>query len=531
MKIYKHIFQYSILFIVLYFCVTVVYAQTKELKNYYTSSSGVYQKIHLEPYANGALPTTCVAGTMAVERPAVTPGDLVLKICDAANVWQNVITSERFWKQQNDVVQLQEPSRIVAFGYAYVDDRVKLQINGKVATTQNAENGHGGLNYVVGNKAGLWDTNIAEVIGIRGYTVSDGIDYDSRNSSTHGGLQLGQDGPIIYGISDGGQTGRIGIGNTEPAVLLHLGDADARYMSTLMKDPLTAAAYNKGLLIGKAGYGLYLGTRSKTNGHDAIVMWGNGQSKKLHFAKPKDISHVGWRMDDSMTLTADGKVGIGFSAPENPKSALDVNGDISVNAVLSPATVFLNTGYGLGAPSTGMFGIAKTDGFPTSIRNSKLLYKINNSDILSIVSTGNLFDSSAPNIGIGTIVPQSTIDVSGGVKVGKTGGYNPDTGVACNEDTKGAIRYYDFDPIKEIQICNGVSWDALPAMAWSKGMPCGFWTDDPLAGKAVVSCKDKANIKNDGCPTDKGFLRAGGTYPSGKEFYMCICNDTSLCNL
>lgn len=116
-------------------------------------------------------------------------------------------------------------------------------------------------------------------------------------------------------------SGRIGIGNSNPLVSLHIGENRT--------DTLYRTWMEKGLFVGDSSDGLYLGTKfSSSNRSDAVLAWGDDSNDKFRimYLAPGNAPEK-----EIMTMLPSGYVGINKT---NPSSALDVEGNIKASRAL-----------------------------------------------------------------------------------------------------------------------------------------------------------------------------------------------------
>jgi len=112
-------------------------------------------------------------------------------------------------------------------------------------------------------------------------------------------------------------------------------------------------------------------------------------------------------------------------------------------------------------------GIDDSDEAKFKISNSNIL---GTNDFLMIDDSGNVIINDSGNVGIGTTMPQTKLDVAGAIKIG--------TQTTCDADSAGAIRY--DSTAKKFYGCTGTSWLSIEQQS------CGYAVTFNYKGSTVT---------------------------------------------
>lgn len=212
------------------------------------------------------------------------------------------------------------------------------------------------------------------------------------------------------------ESGKIGIGTTSPAALLHLNDAggasinDPTYSGSLnyqmvLGSNVTSADGVNAILLGSGSYGNNPIIRFKTSSGDkGYIGWTGGAA--YYFVGTHNTKDLRLRTDsaDRLTVKGDGTVGIGTTSPQ---SRLDVAGGarVGADAVCSAAKA------GMLAWNSNKLQVCTDAGTFTDIASSS------GGSSQWVDGTGGAIYYNGGNVGIGTASPGSTLQVAGELRV------------------------------------------------------------------------------------------------------------------
>lgn len=237
-------------------------------------------------------------------------------------------------------------------------------------------------------------------------------------------------------------TGNLGVGITKPAAKLHISGAQDHvslrvgYGDTSGNDFTVDVAGGQGLVNLVAGAKItpdgggytFLGTRgaSKITLHDGRIRFHTSDATS-GTAGADAVGLAG----EKMTLTNDGKLGIGTSAPgaklhvSGGQIQLDGNQKISFSDTdtSNNLKIQLWSGYGLGINGNTLFYAANGQHSwrDNNGTNERMLLTTGADGGLTVKGTGN--SSFAGNVGIGTTTPRTQLDTRTGVLSGAANDY------------------------------------------------------------------------------------------------------------
>jgi len=187
--------------------------------------------------------------------------------------------------------------------------------------------------------------------------------------------------------------GNVGIGTTAPSQKLHIADIDDVNIYLESTDASVSVGQSYGGLIWKSNDGSGIGARD--TGRIQLISSGAVAESDMIFS----TTDYNVAMSEKMRITADGKVGIGTTAPE---AKLDVESEI----LISGTDPILRMERGDGFNSDILKVESSTDNLiigDTSLDD--IIFEADNGEAMRI--------SSNLNVGIGTSIPSRLLDVDG----------------------------------------------------------------------------------------------------------------------
>ncbi|MBF0484828.1 MAG: hypothetical protein HQL25_09010 [Candidatus Omnitrophica bacterium] len=399
---------FGLLICVIFFNPGFSFSQETKTNALFPIPLATYQKVRL--YPQNTLPATCLDGDLIMLNE--TSG-YNLYLCSQA-VWISIESGGNIWVENEikdvhgttiqKVVSLKDPTWEVGIGTTKIIAG-KMTVDGIIRTTRDV-----GGQYYVGNEAGIYDicseSEYKGIIGLRGIRISE----------HKAGFQFGENGPLMFDFEDQG----FSIGNTNPKMMFHIGDEDIGNLASSAN-----WSYNSGILLGNGGDGFFFGFQKPSGStYDATFLWGDESVNSLKFVG----SHTN-TLNEVMTLTSAGNVGIGTSEPQ---VKLDVNGGVRVL-------------------SEYKFNNIKDMGMSFDA-GSNQLFLHNNDFSLSKFNPSRYFVINTDKVGIGIETPVVTLDIGGDMKVGPHSN--------CASQYKGVVRYKSNSDhnTPQIEYCNGVNW-------------------------------------------------------------------------
>ncbi|MBI1288328.1 MAG: hypothetical protein GC178_12210 [Flavobacteriales bacterium] len=222
--------------------------------------------------------------------------------------------------------------------------------------------------------------------------------------------------------------GNVGIGTSTPDRLLNVGAASGAEVLLTRED----ASTQNGDLLGQIIFDSTDDTSPSTNGGSAVIRGtaseNQGNSNKggnLSFLTKPNGTLYSSAAIERMTITHDGKVGIGTTSPSKALDVVTSASGLNVISVRNTTTSgwssidFLNNSGSLGAT----FGFANS-GTTGIFTNRAYMNSYNHDFVLTRNSSENsiFISGSSGNIGIGTNSPSAKLHVNGGARISNLAG-------------------------------------------------------------------------------------------------------------